>query len=150
MTEENVTKAIINYLESSGWKIVCFDFPQSGTGISLHLNQSLRSGKNKGLIIPDIIAYRNKKVLFFENKDRYVFSDIFKINAIKSQNRYSESLGKLLSKYDYDTIYFGIGLPHIESNILKALNNANEIDFAIFVKEDNSVVVRGKVDLIFQ
>ena len=36
-----------------GWYIVCFDFPQSGTGILIHPDSG-RSEKNKGSINPDI------------------------------------------------------------------------------------------------
>jgi hypothetical protein len=34
ITEEQVTKAILDWLEANDWKIICFDFPQSGTGVS--------------------------------------------------------------------------------------------------------------------
>ena len=60
ITEEQVTKAILNWLESKSWEIVCFDFPQSGAGVSLHLNQELRTTKNKGAFIPDIVAIKIK------------------------------------------------------------------------------------------
>lgn len=40
MTEEQVTKAILQYLQNKGWHIVCFDFPQSGTGRVLHPNNA--------------------------------------------------------------------------------------------------------------
>ena len=38
MTEEQVTKALLQHLTDNGWHIVCFDFPQSGTGRVLHPN----------------------------------------------------------------------------------------------------------------
>ncbi|MDR0515595.1 MAG: hypothetical protein LBH25_00950 [Fibromonadaceae bacterium] len=31
ITEEQTTKAFIEWLELNDWKIICFDFPQSGT-----------------------------------------------------------------------------------------------------------------------
>lgn len=37
-TEEQITKAILVWLEGNGWSILCYDFPQSGTAISLHPN----------------------------------------------------------------------------------------------------------------
>lgn len=40
MTEEQVTKALLQYLTDNGWHIVCFDFPQSGTGKVLHPNNA--------------------------------------------------------------------------------------------------------------
>ena len=66
MREEKVTITMLKWLQSNDWQIVCFDFPQSGTGVSLHPNQNIREKtKNKGAIIPDIIANKNAKSLFF-------------------------------------------------------------------------------------
>ena len=48
MREEKVTKNILDWLEENGWTIICYDFPQSGTGVLLHLNNSNRTEKNKG------------------------------------------------------------------------------------------------------
>ena len=85
MKEERVTINILNWLESNGWKIICYDFPQSGTGVLLHPNSDEnRTTKNKGGIIPDILATRNSVALFFENKDRFVLSDFEKLKEIKS------------------------------------------------------------------
>ena len=58
MTEEQVTKALLQYLTDNGWHIVCFDFPQSGTGRVLHPNNA-DGEKNKDSIIPDIVAIKN-------------------------------------------------------------------------------------------
>lgn len=71
MREENVTKKIIKYLKKNNWKIIAFDFPQSGTGIMI-LPDDNKSTKNKESIIPDIVAYKDKICVFFENKDRFV------------------------------------------------------------------------------
>lgn len=79
MTEEQVTKSLLHYLTDNGWHIVCFDFPQSGTGRILHPNNA-NSQKNKDSIIPDIVAVKNNISLFFENKDRYYFPDYEKVN----------------------------------------------------------------------
>ena len=70
MREENVTKNILQWLQINKWEIICFDFPQSGTGVLLHLNDINRTEKNKGGIIPDIIAVKNGIAVFFENKDK--------------------------------------------------------------------------------
>lgn len=82
LTEEQITKAIIDWLEGQEWQIICYDFPQSGTGISLHPNEELRITKNKGAIIPDIVAIKGTIVLFFENKDRFVLSDFVKVSFV--------------------------------------------------------------------
>jgi hypothetical protein len=58
-----VTKTILSYLSSKGWNIVAYDFPQSGTGIMLHPDRNY-SEKNKGGIIPDIVAVKKKEYAF--------------------------------------------------------------------------------------
>jgi len=149
MTEEFVTKAILIWLESNGWKIICFDFPQSGTGICLHINKNLRIGKNQNVIIPDIIAHKNQCVLFFENKDRFVFSDFLKLAMIKNKGNYSESLGKLLLKHQYVQIYYGVGMPYSIKNVQSTLDNIEKIDFALFVNPDQSIAVEYEWESIF-
>ena len=42
MREEKVTINIMEWLEKNKWKIICYDFPQSGTGILLHINDQFR------------------------------------------------------------------------------------------------------------
>jgi hypothetical protein len=89
LTEEQITKSILIWLEINGWKIICFDFPQSGTGFVLHPNPDVRElTKNKGAIIPDIVAFKDKTAIFFENKDRFVLADFEKLSAIKFGNSY--------------------------------------------------------------
>jgi len=128
--EENVTKAILTWLEQGSWEIVCFDFPQSGTGRVLHAND--RTGiKNKDTIIPDIIAVKEQIVVFFENKDRFYLPDFVKIENIKVNNNYSKALRDLLSKYKYQQIFYGIGLPITGVNRHKVKENINKVDFVI-------------------
>ena len=61
---------------------MCYDFPQSGTGVFLHINDELRTGKSKDAIVPDIIAVKHGVALYFENKDRFYEPDFIKINSI--------------------------------------------------------------------
>lgn len=141
MTEERVTIPLLAWLQNHGWKIICYDFPQSGTGKCLHANESLRSGKNKGVIIPDIVAYRNGIVTVFENKNRYVASDFDKINSLRTHNNYSESFDRLLASYKVAKICYGVGLP-LDSKIKKnIILNINKIDFAVLVD------VKGNIDI---
>lgn len=142
MKEEKVTINLLNWLEGNGWKIICYDFPQSGTGVLLHPNSDInRTTKNKGGIIPDIIATRNSIALFFENKDRYMFSDFEKIKDIKSSKSFSNSLNKILAPYDVKSIFYGIGIPTKDNFINKSLENIEGIDFLISTNEDGVVQI---------
>ena len=125
MREEQVTKYILKWLINRGWEIVCFDFPQSGTGRFLHPNDS--SQKNRGAINPDIVAVKDGKCVFFENKDRFYSSDFEKINDLITGNAYSKEF------------YYGIGLPKIKYS-KSAEKKSNLVDFIIGVEENGSII----------
>ena len=147
MREERVTINILKWLEVNGWKIVCFDFPQSGTGVLFHPNtKENRNFKNKGGIIPDILATRDSIALFFENKDRFVLSDFEKIKEVKSLGNYSNSLNNILSDFNITNIFYGIGIPAIEKYITKSLENIKGIDFLISTNEGGEVQINFDVN----
>lgn len=138
MREEEVTKAIIKWLMNNDWEIVCFDFPQSGTGRVLHPNNSVCE-KNKNSIIPDIVAVKEDICVFFENKDRFYYPDYEKVNYLINNNDYSQAINQLLSKYIISRIYYGIGLPTIK-HTKKSQQSQHLVDFIIGVNEDKSIV----------
>lgn len=109
MTEEFVTKSILRYLIDRGWQIIAFDFPQSGTGRSLHPNGS--TSKNEGVLIPDIVAIKGNVCLYLENKDHYYKPDFVKVYEVISKRQYSDAFSSLLGRADGIDMYGGIGLP---------------------------------------
>lgn len=135
LTEEKITKVILNWLESKDWSIICYDFPQSGTGFVLHSCNRKNNSKNKESIIPDIIAIKNDVVVFFENKDRFVLSDFEKIHKLKTTSDYKDSLSKLLQNYNYKNIYYGIGLPNNKKVTEKIAKYTDMVDFIIQTDE---------------
>lgn len=139
MKEELVTKSILDWLIRKGWDIVCFDFPQSGTGRFLHPNNA-ESEKNKGTINPDIVAVKGNIGLFFENKDRFYFPDYEKQNLLINGDDYSIAINNLLSPYQISEIYYGIGLPIIKHS-KKSKEAASLVDFIVGVEEDKSIVI---------
>ena len=141
ITEEQATKAILDWLENNDWKIICFDFPQSGTGISLHPNHDLRTTKNKGAFIPDIVAIKNEVVVFFENKDRFVLGDFVKVKDLRQNNDYSNSIERLLTDFEYSQIFYGIGLVHTDNAEQKTIEHLDKIDFVIFYYKDKQIKV---------
>lgn len=139
MTEEMVTKAILNWLTKSDWEIVCFDFPQSGTGHFLHPNNS-KSEKNRGAINPDIVAVKSNVCVFFENKNRFYLLDYEKQNELINGDEYSIAIEKLLSNYPVTEIYYGIGLPIIKHSN-KSRKAQHLVDFIIGVEENKDISV---------
>ena len=139
MTEEQVTKAIMAWLISNGWHIVCFDFPQSGTGRILHPDFAVGE-KNKGSVIPDIVAVKKNVCLFFENKDRFYYPDYEKVNSFIIDNQYTNAIALLLQDYVVSEIYYGIGLPTIKHK-KQSQASAEFVDFIIGVEEDRTIIV---------
>ena len=138
MREEQVTKIILEWLINSGWKIVCFDFPQSGTGKFLHANGSLE--KNKDTINPDIVAVKDNICLFFENKDRFYFPDFQKQNMLRENNNYTDDIDRLLEDFSVKNIFYGIGLP-VNKFSKKAFDSSSMVDFIIGVDETKKIVL---------
>lgn len=141
--EEQVTKALMQWLDENGWDIVCFDFPQSGTGRVLHPSNT--TSKTEGAIIPDIVAIKNDVVLDFENKDRFVEGDFEKIDFLRNTNLYDDSFKKLLGKRQYKSIYYGIGMPYSERNYSKAQDYLDLVDFVVYLKVDGKVLIDDNI-----
>lgn len=139
MTEEQVTKAILAWLIREGWEIVCFDFPQSGTGKVLHSNRT-RGEKNKDSIIPDIVAVKAERCVFFENKDRFYLPDYEKMFGLIHSEDYRQSIERLLTPYDVSRIFYGIGLP-TEKRGDRAKRAEELVDFVMGVSMDGEVEV---------
>lgn len=148
MREERVTINILNWLEENGWQIVCYDFPQSGTGILLHPNGENRTEKNKGGIIPDIIAVKDNIALFFENKDRFYQPDFDKLFEIKTENNFSDSLNQLLSGFSISKIVYGIGIPEVKKHIEKSKTQLDKIDFLISTNDNKNVEVHYDIEKV--
>lgn len=150
MTEEQTTIAIIDWLEANDWRIICFDFPQSGTGLMLHPNSNVNQNKkNKGGIIPDIIAVKNSEAVFFENKDRYVKNDFDKLKDIKLTGNYSDNLGVLLKEFKITRINYGVGIPSIKKEIFKSKGNLEDIDFLVSSDIDGNIFIHHDTNGIF-
>ena len=150
MTEEQVTKSLLEWLIGNNWDIISFDFPQSGTGKHLHPNKDFRQSgtKNEKSFIPDIVTVKDGVVLFFENKNRFFLDDFIKLNNIKIEKNYSESINKLLSKYSVDNIYYGIGAIYDKTFIEQSKNYLNHIDFILLV--DKEIIIFKDDSSIFE
>ena len=141
ITEEKVTKFLLTWLETNNWKIISYDFPQSGTGICIHPNLEFRTTKNKDSFIPDIIAYKNNTVIFFENKDRFFLEDFHKVDKLRTTSMYSDSILNLLKKINYKSIFYGIGMPFFQKNTIRSEEVKNKTDFIICTMQKGSIIV---------
>ena len=138
ISEEKVTINIIKWLKENDWGIICYDFPQSGTGIMLHPNQRDVDDKNKNGIIPDIIAIKDEKAVLFENKNRFYLNDFHKINELRINNQYSHDLHLMVGNKH---IAYGVGLPNYKNNIKKAKNHLDMIDFLVLVDDFGNIYI---------
>lgn len=143
MTEEQVTKTILGWLLKEGWEIVCYDFPQSGTGVFLHPNGSTE--KNKDTINPDIVAVKNGICVFFENKSYFYYPDFEKVDMLRNTSDYSEAISNLLRNYQINSIQYGIGYPSAVHK-KKAKESVYMTDFIIGVSESREIEFLYTVD----
>lgn len=139
MKEEHVTKSMLKWLIELHWQIVCFDFPQSGTGRIIHPNWN-KEEMNKSSIIPDIVAVKNGVCVFVENKDRYYFPDFLKQHGLIVGNDYCEAISSLLKDFSISRIFYGIGLPTEYQNQY-SIETANLVDFILGVDENRVLQV---------
>ena len=138
MTEEKCTIILLEFLEEHGWEILCFDFPQSGTGKVLHPNSN--ASKTEGGIIPDIVAAKNGVCLFFENKAHYYSPDFDKQNRLRTTDDYITAINELTKGKGIRNIYYGIGFPNICS--VKVTNeDKNKVDFIVTVNDKEEISV---------
>lgn len=147
MTEEQVTKALLRYLTDNDWHIVCFDFPQSGTGRVLYPDNA-DGEKNKNSIIPDIVAVKDNVALFFENKDRFYLPDYKKVNELIMGKQYINATKNLLSDYRIENIYYGIGLP-TEKHKEKSQKYSFLVNCVVGVNQDKQIEVLYNPQKIF-
>ncbi|MCD8294051.1 MAG: hypothetical protein LUE27_02225 [Clostridia bacterium] len=136
ISEENITKKILSWLIQSKWTILSSDYPQSGTGIVFHQDNTI--SKNKGILKPDIVAVKDDVCLFFENKNRFYYPDYVKVNNLIVNNNYSKDIATLLSGRNINSIYYGIGFPS-EFHKQKSIESAHLVDFIIGVSDENTI-----------
>jgi hypothetical protein len=153
ITEEQVTKNILKWLKNNDWKIIAYDFPQSGTGKYLHPNKNIRQKetKNHQAFIPDIVAIKNDTAIFFENKNRFFLDDFIKLKEVKNNNNYSISISNLLNKYSISNIYFGIGAIDNELFVKSSKNFIEYVDFIVLISNKlNNIKIYTDIHNIFK
>lgn len=143
MSEEKITMLIIAWLQEKGWRIIAFDYPQSGLGTYLHPDNS--TSKNAGSIVPDIVAINDNDTVcvFFEDKDHFYMGDFEKQNTLIHNNNYTNDIHELLNNNNAGNvrnIYYGIGYPTIAHD-KKGHNYETMVDFVVGVDPDQKVTV---------
>lgn len=139
MTEEQVTLSLLSWLTARGWEILCYDFPQSGTGRMLHPD-SAQGEKNLGAVVPDIVAVRGQDAVFFEDKNRFVLADFEKQHRMITRNPCAGSVARLLEGRGIQRVWYGIGLPKSAcgARLAPALPL---VDFVLAVAPDKQIMV---------
>lgn len=136
MKEEFVTRSIIDFLKSRGWIIDSYDYPQSGRGDLIHPND--RRYKNKKSIIPDIIAYKDSICIIMENKPYFYPEDFTKLDDLRYNEIYTDSLKRLIDRLNCNKIFYGVGLPNTVDIFNKDTNTINLVDFIITVDKSKN------------
>lgn len=154
MNEGKVTKTIIRNLKLNDWNVLCFDYPQSGTGINFKpANHCLNepANKNKSHIIPDILAVKGDVLLYFENKSYYYYEDFIKVNNLITNDCYDNSINEYVESLNIDIkkIYYGIGCIDEKKFYDKAKDQYSLTDFVVTVNDSNFNVIYNPYNIIF-
>ena len=136
MNEEFVTKAILKALVDAGWEIVCFDFPQSGTGRTLHPDDII--AKNEGAIVPDVVAVKGGTCLYLEDRDHYSYSDFVKVHDVIHGKRYEQAFRRLTDGFDVKRMVGGIGMP-ASSFVGDAVAKRSMVDVVLCVSDRGEI-----------
>lgn len=143
MKEETITTKLVEHLETNGWDVISFDFPQSGTGTLLKKNGVVKE-KNKHSITPDIIALKSDVLLFMENKSWFSKKDVEKLLAVRRDD-YSDDLPRHFPNLKFKKITIGVGLSDTENNSNKLKKEGGELDLHILLGKDGFRVVKGSL-----
>lgn len=150
MTEEIITRTILNWLKIDGWLILSFDYPQSGTGYALRPDgDGLKGSKNLGTLIPDVIAVKNEVTIFFENKVFFFQGDIDALLSLREDAAYAPAIRTLHQNQPTHRSMVGVGLLHTPSNIEKLFNVEQFLDFAVAIGPNSNVKVLLDRNAIF-
>lgn len=143
MSEEQVTRAVLSWLTAHGWEILDYDFPGGGTGRSFHVGEV--AGKNAGIVIPDVIAWKDSSVLVMENKAKDTKSDYDKIHRLSGNEDFLSQLRKTYPTKQMGRILFGIAF----SGPPRYLKMASDmgVGLVLRVDEDRTCQVEYAEDL---
>lgn len=141
MTEPEITNCIVNYLRGLGWTIHAVDMPQMGGGVLLRPNGSRQ--KNKGSLIPDLIASRGAKLLIVESKSYFEPKDIEKLVLLASPE-YSASLSELMTKTSTTELITAIAGPATDSLVSRRAEITSLVDHFFEVSQDGTVYQSAK------
>ncbi len=142
MREEVITKFAIQALTSMGWRVLAYDFPQSGSTFRLRATSVIDGGsKNQGNIIPDVVAHKGRTVIIVETKPQEDRSDVVKLLELRDQwSDHAASLRVLIEPEAYDNVRFGICIGLAEQAIPR-MSFALDLDFVLGVQSNGLAVV---------
>lgn len=138
MTEEQVTKAVMEWLDRNGWEILDYDFPGGGTGRRFRFaDAASRQDKNTGAFCPDVVAWRDGLFLLFENKAVDTLSDYGKQAKVKQDPTLPEQLKTAYPEKSFRGIWVALAfaVPFLHGDTADKIG----IDAVLTVSSDNSV-----------
>lgn len=151
MKEEKVTLAIIEFLKAADWEILSFDYPQSGTGVTIHPANRQMGAKRENTITPDIIALKIDNLIVMENKVYFSAEDVKKLRKVK-KGVFTRSLRYNFPDINWQKIWVGLGISDKDKELRKALANQPVFDFLLSVTSEGVVsaeYLRKEIENLF-
>lgn len=138
MTEERVTKTVMDWLSARCWEILDYDFPGGGTGRRFRFaDADSTRDKNAGAFCPDIVAWKDGSIILFENKAIETLSDFGKQAKIRMDPSIRKQLVSAYPRKPFGAIFVALAF----SGAFKRHEDAKSfgIDFVLTVSENGNV-----------
>ena len=141
MNEESVTRSVMEWLDGQGWEVLDYDFPGGGTGRKFR-QESDCSAKNKGIVIPDIVAIKDDTCVLFEDKESDTADDYRKVVGLVRSTSLPEQMARAYPEHSINTVLAGIAYAG-ESHYL-ALAEKEGVDVVVQVDPQS-----GKCQIVY-
>ncbi len=138
--EEEITRALADWLEERGWEVCSVHYP--GTHGGLRFRRVAPGQRALDAIVPDIVALRRRHLLIVESKPAYWAADVEKLGRLASDAAYEADICRAARVERAE-----------EANLVMAVAFAGESPeppppgFVLFVYQRGGIEVRGDVPL---
>jgi len=139
LSEEKVTRELIRFHQREGWNVVSFDLPETGAGERIPPNNRQTGTKQRGSIVPDIVAVNGEILRLVESKPKFDMNDVRKLELVLN-GEYSQGIERKFGHLEWESVEVSIGLP-IAENSTTLEKKASRLDLSLFIQPDGGIEI---------
>ena len=138
--EEDITRALAEWLEERGWELCSVHYP--GTQGGLRFRRAAPGERALDAIVPDIVALLGSNLLVVESKPAYSSSDVAKLERLARDSAYRSDICRAARVECIDEVKLITGIAYAGASPEQPPS-----DFLLFVYCDRAITVHGEVRL---